>query len=48
LESSWRLEQPKPLDRTKIRTEDEIREDLRQQLKEIHKRYLEKWVYPCR
>lgn len=39
---------PERLDRSKLREDHVIREDLRQQLAEMHQRYLEKWVWPCR
>lgn len=29
------------------RSETEIREDLRKQLEDIHRRYLAKWVHRC-
>jgi hypothetical protein len=46
MESSHKPEMPEPM--LAWRTEDQIREDLRKQLEEIHLRYLKKWVWPCR
>lgn len=43
--TSWRFDKPADLDYTRVRPESDIREDLRQQLAVIHKRYLERWVY---
>lgn len=35
------------LDASKVRTEEAIRADLRQQLEDIHEQYLARWVWPC-
>jgi hypothetical protein len=45
MESSQKPEFPLRYDVSKMRPEDVIRDDLRQQLEAIHQRYLTKWVW---
>lgn len=47
MESSHKPEIIRPFDKMP-RSEDQIRDDLLQQLEAMHKRYLQKWVWPCR
>ena len=45
VESTHKPETPREFSKMP-RSEDQIRTDLRAQLEEMHKHYLEKWVWP--
>jgi hypothetical protein len=46
MESSHKPDKVRDFDKMP-RSEDQIRDDLREQLEAMHLRYLRKWVWPC-